>query len=279
MKKVLLATTALVAAAVTAPASAADMRPALKAPPPIARPLCAQFGGFYVGAHIGWAAYDYNWNDQDGWAKETNNQLPGEITTSRQGWLGGVAGGYNWQQGCALWGVEADWSWTGLRAEKDHVNRLLDIEDSEIVEGSTHQLTVRSRIRGLFTLRSRLGVVVDNVLLYVTGGFAAARFNRQFEISQPGDPTVDIISNSRTRWGGVVGAGAEWAFSPNVSIKSEFLYAKFARDRFSVSNVGDDADDCTTPCRFENNDSVLISKIGINFRWGGFGAAPVAARF
>ncbi len=49
MKKILLATTALVGAAVAVPAGAADMRPALKAPPPIVRPACAQFGGFYVG--------------------------------------------------------------------------------------------------------------------------------------------------------------------------------------------------------------------------------------
>ena len=64
MKKLFLASTAIVALAVGS-AGAADMaRPVLKAPPP-PPPLCAQFGGFYVGGQIGAIYYDHNWNDLD----------------------------------------------------------------------------------------------------------------------------------------------------------------------------------------------------------------------
>jgi outer membrane immunogenic protein len=270
MKKILLATTALVAAAVAVPAGAADMRPALKAPPPIVRPACAQFGGFYIGGHIGWGNYEWSHNDVDAFAHhQGDSELPVAFTTSKDGWLAGIAGGYNFQTGCSLWGVEIDWSWADLKARKFHTDGWGD---------RSTQLLAVSKLNGIGTLRTRLGVVVDNVLLYVTGGFAVANFKRSIfagDITSP-DPS-DFLSYSKTRWGGVVGVGAEWAFSPNVSIKTEFLYAKFAKHNSGELVAGTS----TTTFRFESNDSVLISRVGINFRFGGFGIGkgPVAARF
>ena len=52
MRKLFLATTALVALAAGS-AAAADLPVAYKAPLPV-RPACANFGGFYVGANVGW---------------------------------------------------------------------------------------------------------------------------------------------------------------------------------------------------------------------------------
>src|SRR5258706_334589 len=67
MKKILLATTAALTLAVGS-AGAADLsRPVYKAAPP-PPPACAQFGGFYVGAQVGYAKYDHSWSDKDAWA-------------------------------------------------------------------------------------------------------------------------------------------------------------------------------------------------------------------
>jgi outer membrane immunogenic protein len=277
MKKTLLATTALVAAAVAVPAGAADMRPAFKAPPPIVRPACAQFGGFYVGANVGWAHYDYSWNDQNGWA---NGQLeedaiglaPDAIHTTKFGWAAGIGGGFNWQTGCTVWGVEIDYMWADAKAEKAH---LVGSETRDEL------FAVRSKLNGIGFLRTRLGVVVDNVLLYVTGGFAVARFDRDwFHLELDENDPPEGFSSNKTRWGGVVGVGAEWAWTPNVSLKTEFLYAKF--DRTKNDFIDNRFDACeSVACRFEHNDSVLIGRVGLNFRFGGFGIGkgPVAARF
>jgi hypothetical protein len=66
-------------------------------------------------------------------------------------------------------------------------------------------------MRWFGTVRARTGVVLDNVLLYVTGGLAYARFNRDFTVLENGPPPVSaVFSSSRTRWGWTAGVGSEW---------------------------------------------------------------------
>jgi opacity protein-like surface antigen len=56
-------------------------------------------------------------------------------------------------------------------------------------------------MRWFGTVRARTGVVLDNVLLYVTGGLVYARFNRDFTVLENGPPPVSaVFSSSRTRW-------------------------------------------------------------------------------
>ena len=64
MKKLFLGS-AVLAALVAGPAMAADIP--VKAPP-VYKPACANFGGFYVGAQVGAARYGHHWEDRDAWA-------------------------------------------------------------------------------------------------------------------------------------------------------------------------------------------------------------------
>jgi outer membrane immunogenic protein len=141
---------------------------------------------------------------------------------------------------------------------------------------------VTSRLRGFGTIRARSGVVVDNLLLYVTGGFAFAKFDRTasgaFFAGKNGCESfcAEAFEQSRTRWGWTAGVGAEWALWSNWSIKSEFLYARFQRDEQTVF--------CTVFCetprnfRFESNDSLWTTRIGLNYRFGDYGKGPVGVR-
>ena len=70
MKKLLLATSAIVAVVVAVPAGAADLRAPIVKAPVVYKPACAQFGGFYVGAHAGWGYYDHKWHDRDAWSQK-----------------------------------------------------------------------------------------------------------------------------------------------------------------------------------------------------------------
>ncbi|MET4034418.1 opacity protein-like surface antigen, partial [Bradyrhizobium sp. RT4a] len=56
MKKILVAAVGMMAAGLSAPASAADLaaRPYTKAPPPIVAPIY-DWTGFYIGGNGGWA--------------------------------------------------------------------------------------------------------------------------------------------------------------------------------------------------------------------------------
>src|SRR4051812_35335071 len=100
MKKLLLATVALVA--LGAPALAADMaaRPYTKAPPPVMAPIY-NWTGFYIGGHIG-AAFG-NDNNFNGLVVGNNNDAR---------FLGGVQGGFDYQF-APNWvlGAEAQYSW------------------------------------------------------------------------------------------------------------------------------------------------------------------------
>ena len=111
MKKLLLATFA-VSALAAGSAGAADLPRARPLPPP--PPPCAQFGGFYVGANVGWGYGEHRFRDLDGFGPFGGFFLPNEATRSVDGFVGGIQGGYNWQSRCTVFGIEADYNWANL---------------------------------------------------------------------------------------------------------------------------------------------------------------------
>jgi len=257
MKRFFLTTLAI--AALAGPATAADM--AIKAPPaPVFRPACAQFAGGYLGGQVGGAFYDHDWRDLDAWTQEVDsgNILPTNTRSTKWGAAGGATLGWNWQTNCTVFSVEADYSWTSLNASSFITDGAFPVLDDSV--------SITSKLSGFGTVRTRAGVVVDNVLIYVTGGLAFADFKRTFTLNQDNGTTVETFASNRWRWGLAVGAGTEWAFNSNWSIKSEFLYLAFQKDNQTfVSNFFDTGDQK----RFESHDSVWVSRIGLNYRWGG----------
>jgi outer membrane immunogenic protein len=267
MKKLLVASAALVAV-YSAPAVAADM--AVKAAPVVARPACAQFGGFYLGGQVGYGYYNYNYHDKGNLAQTIDSDLPTAARLSKDGWNAGVQGGYNYQSGCSLFGVEADWSWTDKRALETYFDGDAGTQDS---------LTVSSRMKWFGTLRARSGVVVDNLLLYVTGGLAYANFDRSFTVFEDAPATTVAFNSSGTRWGWTAGLGSEWAFSSNWSLKSEVLYMRFTSHDTTHIGATINAVNFGVPGRayaFNNQDEAWITRIGVNYRFGGGG---VLARY
>jgi outer membrane immunogenic protein len=256
MKKLFLATTAVVLLAGSA--SAADLRMPVKAAP-VYKPVCAQFGGFYVGGQVGSTYYDHRWNDLDNFGPGLINDdvFPRSSNSNKWSWHGGVLGGFNWQTNCTVFGVEIDWNWADARASKFHT--LLG-------DGTDESLDVSSRLKWFGTARARTGVVVDNLLLYVTGGFAWARFDRDYTFFDDDGPTTEIFSSRHTRWGWTAGVGTEWSITSNVSLKSEVLYIGFTQREHSHLSV---IFDPGFSYRFDDTDSMWVSRVGLNFRWGG----------
>ncbi len=267
MKRILLATTALLAFTV-ASASAADL--AVKARPlPPPPPACAQFGGFYLGGHVGWGYYNHKFNDRDALGAFIDTGLGNNLSAEGDGFLGGVSIGYNWQSRCSVFGLVADWSWTNLRAE------ALQLDGDQAIAATADSMAVSSRTRWFGTVRARTGVVVDNVLIYVTGGLAYARFDRDWTFFEDGPPTTGIFSSRRTKWGWTAGVGTEWAIWDNWSLQSEFLYMRFERDTQTFTGDGI-IGAAGTPYQFESHDNVWVTKIGLNYR---FSYGPVVARY
>ena len=260
MKSTVLAIAAL--ASVSGMAAAADLPRKAPAAPVMVRPACANFGGWYLGGHADVVSHRWDWNDRNAWANnEVSTGLPLSVNANETGFGGGVQGGWNYQSGCTMFGVEADWSWSNLDSEKTHT----DGQPGAALD----TLRVSTEVKWYGTLRLRGGVVVDNVLIYITGGGIFADINHSFAVTDNigGVFTTEAFSNSNTQWGWTVGAGAEWQFLNNWSLKGEFLYASFQKNSetfnstFAVNNGNSAAK------TFDFQDTLLIGRLGVNYRF------------
>ncbi len=127
----------------------------------------------------------------------------GDGSESSNSWEAGVQTGYNFQFHCTVLGLQADWSWTDAKVDNFFT-------DTPLPGAGTFAYSSKENWFG--TLRTRTGVVVDNLLLYVTGGLAWANFDRNHIYTNGFAPiSQQVFDSSRTRLGFVVGAGTEWA--------------------------------------------------------------------
>jgi outer membrane immunogenic protein len=238
---------------------------------PAPRPGCAQFGGWYVGGNVGWGVYDTAFSDRNGLKDTLDSGLPDNVDGRKQGVTAGAQGGYNWQSGCSLLGIETDWSWSGLKTSEFLTDGDLGTQDT---------LNVENRLRWFGTTRARAGVVVDNLLLYVTGGLAYANFRRNYAFFQDGPAHTNVFSSDNTKLGWVAGAGAEWALPNNWTLKGEFLYMSFEGDRVTVAGDGNGIGNAGVNYRLDSQESLWVSRIGLNYRFGGdAGKGPVVAKY
>ncbi|MET0276832.1 MAG: outer membrane beta-barrel protein [Pseudorhodoplanes sp.] len=249
---------------------AADMPVAVKyAPPP--RPACAQFGGWYVGGNVGANYVNNDWKDRDNFGfRFTGQDHVGDGSNSRAGWNAGGQLGWDYQSGCTIWGVVADINWASTDINVDY-------RDSTV--GAPGTLGYGSEMKWFGTARTRAGVVVDNLLLYVTGGFAFAKFDRNLTYQAPGGGALALFSDDSTRIGFVVGVGTSWNLGNNWSLGSEILYMGFQKDQVEFACTTCGAGGIAQPNRYEFNDSVWVTRVNLNYRFGDYGKSPVMAKY
>ena len=132
-------------------------------------------------------------------------------------------------------------------------------------------MTQRASIDWFFTVRSRLGLAMDRSLFYVTGGLAVGneRFSQFFLHTASG--TFEAGSSSDTRVGWTVGAGGEYAFTNNWSVKAEYLYVDLGSTGFNSVNNLLPAFTAINSARLTEN----IGRVGINYHFNG----PVVAKY
>jgi outer membrane immunogenic protein len=181
-------------AAASSPASAADL------PPPPLPPIYEEalppqdvFEGWWLGGTIGGATVNYD-------------LAPAGGTADTSGVLGGVVGGYSWQSGPFVLGVEGDIMAADISGSR-HFNSGLN--------------RVSPSIDAMADLRLRAGVAVrPQVLLFATFGGAWA--NADLPVTGPGGG-----SGSADFFGWSGGGGAEVALSPNWSARFDYQFTDF----------------------------------------------------
>ena len=146
------------------------------------------------------------------------------------GFLGGVQIGYNYQSGPWVWGVEAQASWAGIRGS----------DACPFFGGKAP--TCKSNVDALGSFAVRFGGTIDRAMLYVKGGLAWAY--ERHKISGPGDFDgfgAFSVENKHWRWGGMLGAGVEFAFTNSISGKLEYNYMDFGTRTYTfvIAPIGD----------------------------------------
>ena len=125
-------------------------------------------------------------------------------------------------------------------------------------------------MRWFGTARVRGGLVVDNLLLYLTGGLAYAKFDRTLTVNEDAPATSTSFSTDRTRWGWTVGAGAEWQWANNWSLKGEFLYMRFEFNNDTITGRTVNGINFGVPGRayqINSEDEAWVARLGVNYRF------------
>jgi outer membrane immunogenic protein len=242
-KHVLLSTVAIAMLVLGRSGQAADLpvkAPMLPPPPP---PF--SWTGFYLGGNLG-----------AGWANQrVNDTLIGrEFSRSSDAvFIGGGQIGYNWQinQNFVL-GVEWDFDAAG----NNDNNRV-----GNGIPFGARLFTVRSSgDRWLSTLAARIGYANDHWLFYAKLGGGEVGVSR-FTIFD--DRGFSVGSNtSRTRTGGMVGGGIEYAFTNNWTAKLEYDWIS-VKSRSFVVPVG--APFLVGDVFSTRSNSVQAFKVGFNY--------------
>jgi outer membrane immunogenic protein len=260
LKKILLL--AASAAVLSSQVFAADMINSYE-PAPVAAAVPASafnWSGAYIGAHLGY-----------GWGETHDIGNVNAVAKDLDGILGGLQAGYNAHlPNNIVLGIEASASFADIKNEW---------HDPELV-GTTGLYNsgyyTEDKVEAIGTLKARLGYAMDNFLPYVTGGLAIARTShvlgcsrenlhpdsRSCGTNSAGNlPFEDSQSDTSVGW--TVGAGAEYAFDQNWSLKAEYLYTDIGTN--TVTLVDPNA---TAPINDREFDTHFHTvSFGINYRF------------
>ncbi len=280
---------AVSALAFTQIASAADLpvkAPAFMPPPP---PVLS-WSGWYVGVNAG-----YNWstgsvdttttpvstigglNGNIGAAVAA--QGTGSVSPKDDGFIGGGQIGYNWNLGGFVAGIEADIQGLSNQNTEETITNVGTVPGAATTIASTGTITSSKKVDWLGTLRGRVGVLASTpLLIYATGGLAYGKVSSSTNITE----TLGFIdtpapfgtsgSFSDTRAGWTVGAGFEWMFAPQWSVKAEYLYYDLGTETYSLGNINqfglngallETVSASQSSVRFNGN----IARAGVNFHF------------
>ena len=238
MKTYLLSVSLLLATG--ASALAADLGPApVKAP--MAAPMMAaayNWSGFYVGVNGG-----------GGWSNFTGvgGTIPGVNSLNASGAVAGGQAGGNYQIGNVVLGLEGSYDWA-------------DIRNTQVGPLGAGTLTLVTKNDYIATVAGRVGYAFDRVLIYGKGGAAFTRDRLDANLAGP-VPGTATGSFDRTGW--LAGAGVEWAFWGNWSVKAEYDYMGFAA--MNEGNFVTTGGLAVTPATVKLN--VQTATVGFNYKF------------
>lgn len=193
------------------------------------------WSGVYVGIAAGVSDHDARWTDPiDDW-------FPGSLDFgSTSAAVGGYVG-YNFVAGPVVLGVEGD---------------ILGAFNDDDGSGPIFDDTYQNDLNWLASLRGRIGVPVDQFLLYATGGIAFAGVKN--EMHSDDFPDEDFEDTDSTLTGYAVGGGVEYAMTSNLILRLEGLYYDFGSDTYAQQIGGE---------LMEIENDVVVVRAGLGYKF------------
>lgn len=166
----------------------------------------ADFSGLYIGAAGGYQAVAANWNAGLG-SRQSGPAAAGFL-------------GYLWQSGQGVFGFEAD---------------VAAIRSSLKTTCRPPNITCELAERGLYSVRSRLGWVIDSSLFYFTGGFAIADWDNSATNITTGR---QLVTGRSFTYGVAFGLGVEHKLTRSLAARAEVLHYGVPGNNLSIPGIG-----------------------------------------
>jgi len=278
VKKILLAT--VLVALGSAHAFAADLAPYTYTKAPVMADAAYNWSGFYAGLNAGGAfgksdpgyslSEDPTVGQIFGFSAAQLDGINGvgqSLGLKPQGFTGGGQFGYNWQVSNIVTGVEIDFGSMRLNSS---ASSPLGPFPFQFFESAN---TTRSfQTDWLMTARGRLGWAVNNLLFYGTEGVAVTKIGttNAFNLSAFSQNFNESTSTSQTKAGYVIGAGIEYGFASNWTLKGEYLHMGFGNVGSSVGSLVSSRTGVIGGDMFTHSANLTVdsARIGVNYRFG-----------
>jgi len=217
--------------------------------------------GPYAGLHLG-----YGWGNTDTSFSPLPDPvsfsflLPTTLSPNPSGIVGGLQGGYNYQTGCIVVGIEADFSGSGMSGTKT----VSPIVQNDLTTTGGF-LTAHQETNWYGTLRPRMGyTVTPTLLVYGTVGLAYGDVSYSAESNFQDFGVTYPVSFSKIEVGWTAGGGLEYALCKHWTVKAEYLYIDLGSESAIVDQIP-----ASPPFQvaYKWNTTANIFNIGLNYKF------------
>ena len=187
--------------------------------PAMTRPHIGTWSGIYLGVNAGvsWENYSSDYKR----FSPADPEAPRYSSSETSGLLGGHVG-IQHQLGRIVVGVEGSWSGNGPFSNDFHGQKCFPT-------GGGPDYHCEARMNSFFTVGPRLGVTHNNMMFYLTGGYASGQIqSREYD---PQNLAVTVPAQGIEKWkwaarhdGWFVGGGAEMMLRDRWVLGLEYLH-------------------------------------------------------
>ena len=193
------------------------------------------WAGPYAGLNIGYGFGNETYNYQGSYDAAGTQPAYGSFNHDVRGVTGGAQIGYNFQApGGFVLGVETD-----LDKTNTGFNEAYFGNDGA---GANYTGRIQAQLDYLGTVRARIGLPMmgGRVLPYLTGGLAYGRVEGSSSFNCPscaaGEGGSFNAASEQVGW--TAGGGVEYPISRQLSVKVEYLYARFGHQGLNTPDGG-----------------------------------------